>query len=251
MHFIPSALMLAFHDEMYGRLGRSWLKRKIKKEDVSDRSIEVERGNLVEVEQAISYGVNLNTHIIRTPNDAYTLLQLACWNDHYDAVQRLLGTGGVDPHLGSETRKWTPLYIAARNGHFESAQLLVEHGVDLDQPTTGGITALFTASARGHVEVVTLLVDAGAKNEKGWIGAAVGGGIMTNMNNRVMRRLAGIRSTRVDMQSMGANIFPPPDSIAGGGALAPVYDEEEEEDDDDEEVEQLDVWTPPPPPAAY
>jgi hypothetical protein len=248
MHIIPAAMMLLFHDVVYGRLGRRWLTRKIKKEDASDRSIEVERGNLLEVDQAINYGVNLNTYIIRTPNDAYTLLQLACWNDHSDAVARLLEVGGIDTHLGSELRKWTPLYIAARNGHVQCAQLLLDYGVDADQPTTGGITALFTASARGHADVVSILIDAGAKNEKGWMGMGPTDAARATGNDRVLRRLAGIRNTMAIISggSVADSSSHRSGRMVAGAGLPPVYDDEEEgvEGASSEEDEAMEVWTP-------
>jgi hypothetical protein len=46
--------------------------------------------------------------------DEWTLLILACHNDHLDAVQRLLTTGSVDVNAPSKYQGLSPLYIASR-----------------------------------------------------------------------------------------------------------------------------------------
>ena len=69
----------------------------------------------------------------------------AAKTDQIDTVRRLLKEGhpvnAGDPSFGL-----TPLHFAVRNGCVEIAQLLLEHGADLNQPSTNGITPLNWAS---------------------------------------------------------------------------------------------------------
>ena len=60
----------------------------------------------------------------------------------------------------------TPLYMACRGGHTETAQLLLEAGASVDQAKANGVTALHVACHFGHTEVVRLLLDAGAAVEQ-------------------------------------------------------------------------------------
>jgi ankyrin repeat protein len=79
--------------------------------------------------------------------------------------------GGVDVNKRSEQRGWSGLHIAARNGCFDAAALLLEHGADVHTLTIDGQTPLFVATARGHAQVVALLRTNGAKNDatSGWM----------------------------------------------------------------------------------
>ena len=45
---------------------------------------------------------------------------------------------------------------AARKGHVEVVQFLVESGADKDQGTTDGATPLFIAAQEGRIEVVPI-----------------------------------------------------------------------------------------------
>ena len=66
----------------------------------------------------------------------------------------------------------TPLILAARNGHLEMAQLLLEKGADVEATNSSNDTALISASERpDNAAVLKLLLDHGAtinhKNELG------------------------------------------------------------------------------------
>ncbi len=53
-------------------------------------------------------------------------------------------------------------YIACRGGHLAVAQLLLEHGADIDAKGHFGATGLHWAALNGHAEVVRWLLERGA-----------------------------------------------------------------------------------------
>jgi ankyrin repeat protein len=71
----------------------------------------------------------------------YCQLHEAAKTDKIDKVRKLLEEGhpvnALDPRFGL-----APLHFAVRNGRLEVAQLLVENGASLTQPSTQGITPL-------------------------------------------------------------------------------------------------------------
>jgi hypothetical protein len=62
----------------------------------------------------------------------------------------------------------TPLLFAARHGHLEIVELLLDHGATINKPANTGNTPLIEAAINGHLEVVKVLLargaDAGCKN---------------------------------------------------------------------------------------
>ena len=101
------------------------------------------------------------------------LLALAAKANFFNIV-RLLLKHGADPVYQDETGD-TALHIAARFGHVECAQTLIECSHDLNleiKEATYGWTPLLLASVEGQLPVVELLVEAGADVEavdsSGW-----------------------------------------------------------------------------------
>ena len=64
--------------------------------------------------------------------------------------------------LGYVAAMGTPLIAACRGGMTEIARLLLQSGVEVDQPTRKGWRALHVACSRGHVTTVELLLEHGA-----------------------------------------------------------------------------------------
>ena len=57
---------------------------------------------------------------------------------------------------------WTPLLIAAQNGHAEAVKTLLEAKSDVNKAKPNGKTALMNAASFGHPDVAALLLGAGA-----------------------------------------------------------------------------------------
>lgn len=81
----------------------------------------------------------------------------------------------LDGGVGSEVRNergWTPLMLAAFNGHPEVIELLLKHGADVYSNDLGGNSALHWAAFSGHVDCAQALLDehadVDARNNFGW-----------------------------------------------------------------------------------
>jgi hypothetical protein len=95
IHIIFPLAYFVFRPLIYPCLGRHWLSQR---EDASlfrSSSALAVRGNFLEVELAITSKADLNTFVLSTEDDEYTLLHLAVINENYESVQRLLQTGDV------------------------------------------------------------------------------------------------------------------------------------------------------------
>ncbi|OQS05745.1 hypothetical protein THRCLA_02161 [Thraustotheca clavata] len=57
---------------------------------------------------------------------------------------------------------WTPLHIAALNGHEEVVAVFIAHKADIDIVNNNGETPLYIAAEKGHRGVMSKLVDANA-----------------------------------------------------------------------------------------
>lgn len=82
-------------------------------------------------------------------------------NGHNKIAEILLNTtnqaNDVEPEKG-----FTPLLIAATNGHIAMVRLLLEHGADPNLRNYDGVTALHNAVYENQLDIVALLLEAGA-----------------------------------------------------------------------------------------
>ena len=86
----------------------------------------------------------------------------ACKQNRPDELVDLLRKP-LNPHGGCERRVFVQdLSWAAKNGHWQIVQLLLEAGADKDATASDGKTPLHIAATGGHSEVVKLLLEAGA-----------------------------------------------------------------------------------------
>ena len=76
-------------------------------------------------------------------------------------VAQLLIEHGVDVNTQCMSTL-RPLHVASNNGHPEILRLLIGNGADVNARAAGVLTALFMASEHGHLEVVRVLLENGA-----------------------------------------------------------------------------------------
>ncbi|XP_076326481.1 uncharacterized protein LOC143233758 isoform X2 [Tachypleus tridentatus] len=62
-----------------------------------------------------------------------------------------------------DERGWTPIHLAAANGHVEIVQYLGERGAHLSALDPSGYTAIHIAAMNGHAECVEVLLDMGSE----------------------------------------------------------------------------------------
>ncbi len=99
--------------------------------------------------------VNVTTRL-----GGYTPLLLAAKDGHVATVNELI-RAGADPNRAT-TNGTTPLMLAAASGKTESVAALLERGAQIDATETKGETALMFAAARGRTEVIRALTARGA-----------------------------------------------------------------------------------------
>ena len=108
------------------------------------------------VELLVNAGVDINWQ----DNNGETALHVAARFGHDECARVLLkGTKEQKTNLELTEKNfaWTPLHIAAVDGHLGVAQLLVDAGADVDKLDSSGWTAKEHAALRGHLEIARLL----------------------------------------------------------------------------------------------
>ena len=63
------------------------------------------------------------------------------------------------------TTKYSPLMLAAKNGHMEVVQYLHQHGANITIKDSQQFNALYYAADNGHLDVVKYLIENGAKSD--------------------------------------------------------------------------------------
>jgi hypothetical protein len=169
----PLAYFL-FSSFAYQHLAHQWLQQRSANADsiAQEQSIAPYHGDLAAVKEAISTGIDLNAHIEHAHNaaDDFTLLVLACFNCHVDAVDLLLSHDEVQVNKGSRRQHWTPLYVAAMRGNTLSVGKLIVHGANVHAKMEDQQSALLAATTFGHTQIVQQLMEAGARKDETWMG---------------------------------------------------------------------------------
>jgi ankyrin repeat protein len=99
----------------------------------------------------------------RLSHDGWTLLHLAGFFRHVDAVRLLLERGASVGAVSTNPMRNTPLHAAMAGPlPVEGLRLLLDAGADVDARQHGGYTALQAAAQHGRIDLVDLLLDAGA-----------------------------------------------------------------------------------------
>jgi hypothetical protein len=87
-------------------------------------------------------------------------LHAASRNGHIDSARVLLDHG---VHVDTQSNfNWAPFHFACYDGHLSAVQLLLEYGANLHAPDQFSQTPLFLASQSGRLEIVRLLLYQGA-----------------------------------------------------------------------------------------
>ncbi|XP_019636244.1 PREDICTED: ankyrin repeat domain-containing protein 17-like [Branchiostoma belcheri] len=111
-------------------------------------------------------------YVARSDMDRREALRDAAKEGDTDRVKQLLAEG-VNPNAAnSMPLQWTPLHLAAKNGHHETVTALLTADADVNARDDEEWTALHLAALKGHHETVTALLtaaaDVNARNDKEW-----------------------------------------------------------------------------------
>jgi ankyrin repeat protein len=116
------------------------------------------RGSLETVEMLIEHGADVNA----VAHFNWTAMMVAAAKGH-DEVIGLLLEHGANADV-ADIYGWTPLMRAVHENRFAAVSLFLRsREVDLEAADDSGATALHHAARQGHVEIAQLLVDNGAE----------------------------------------------------------------------------------------
>ncbi|KAK7229034.1 hypothetical protein V2G26_001204 [Clonostachys chloroleuca] len=110
------------------------------------------------VEMLIKAGVDVNWK----DKDGETALHLAARFGHLESAEVLVkgsDSQKADLEASENTYAWTPLHVAAVDGHLPIVKLLVESGANVSRPDSSGWTAKEHAALRGHIDIAKLLAE--------------------------------------------------------------------------------------------
>ncbi|WP_265017735.1 MULTISPECIES: ankyrin repeat domain-containing protein [unclassified Wolbachia] len=93
-------------------------------------------------------------------NNGQTPLHSAARNGHKDVVEALLEKG-ANIHE-KDNNGYTPLHLAAYSGHKDVVEALLKKGANVDEKQDNGAVPLLFASSKGHQDVVEALLKKGA-----------------------------------------------------------------------------------------
>ncbi|MDR6550525.1 ankyrin repeat domain-containing protein [Paenibacillus qinlingensis] len=127
----------------------------------------VERGDIEQVQQLLSNGVNLNEQ----DNRGRTAI-MAATHANNPAIVKLLIDAGADIHI-KDAMQDNPFLYAGAEGLLSILQLLIEAGANTKLTNRYGGNALIPAAEKGHLENVRVLltttdVDVNHINNLGW-----------------------------------------------------------------------------------
>lgn len=86
-----------------------------------------------------------------------TALHIACREGHYD-LARVLLEHGCSPNIQDATLGKSPLHMVTGTGNFDMCELLAVNGADVNLADNEGNTPLYIAAVEGHPTIQQLLL---------------------------------------------------------------------------------------------
>ncbi|KAF2417121.1 GDPD-domain-containing protein [Tothia fuscella] len=108
------------------------------------------------VKLLVEAGVDINFQ----DDQGETALHVAARFGHKECAEALIegsDTQKIDVDITEKTFSWTPLFIACVDGHLPIVELLITAGAELDRQDSSGWTAKEHAALRGHIAISSRL----------------------------------------------------------------------------------------------
>lgn len=163
-------------------------------------------GHVAVAELLVSQGADMN----RKNQNQSTALQFASLHGHTAVTAFLLTQSDVVQQIDDMNASgYSALHCAAREGHVEIAQLLLDHGANIEV-TSDGWHPLHTACVKNHVEIARLLLSRGVN-----VNASMGDGV-TPLHHATLHGSVDLTELLLDA---GAEI----DVCAGESRMSPLH----------------------------
>lgn len=121
-----------------------------------------QRGYLKITQLLLKYKHSNDIKVNERSSDGSTALYIASQNGHADVAELLIDHGA---EIETKFNTYTPLYIASQNNRKKVVDLLLRKGANIETSGGEGSTSLYISAQQGHLEIVLLLLRYNAKIE--------------------------------------------------------------------------------------
>ena len=126
----------------------------------------IEQGEVSYVKEVLKQNPALDVNRPRAAGNK-TALYIACEKGYADIAKFLLGKKAdasiCDTEKAISSTRYSPLTVAAKNGHLAVVKVLLSSGIDIEARDDGNRTALYAAAAGNKPDVVRFLCESNAK----------------------------------------------------------------------------------------